>query len=147
MAHTDKRSIELSTQKPNPPQPDKDIEELANMLPRIFWDGFNKWHEAGKDYPFIDRAREILAKLRTLGYRSPSEIRAIERDAVERVFGALEKIAGIYETETRWSSIGEAGLNYFKRKLTDKSADTIIFTVEEWLALKSELLGEQDKGG
>jgi hypothetical protein len=66
--------------------------------------------------------KRMLAKLHSLGYRSPSEIRAIERDAVERV---IEKV----------ESYSETLFNSFYAVKIKKA---------KWQALKSKLL-EQGK--
>jgi hypothetical protein len=179
----------------NPPQPDKDIEELAEWLwERLETSALALW-EDNKPY-WREAAKNLIAKLRTLGwekrggeatekdieelrltkdeiqdayaagetadfdsgwqavcdaqilkvklagYRSPSEIRAIERDAVERA----GKIIG------RWLNEGVIEESP-KHKQVKHIPREIIEALANWefpkqlKHLESELLGEQDKGG
>lgn len=62
----------------------------------------------------------LSEKLHTLGYKSPSEIPAIERAAMERVFEKIEKLWTTYEC------------NWFQDI--------------KFQALRSSLLGKEDKG-
>jgi hypothetical protein len=70
---------------------------------------------------WYDKTKRFQKKLHSLGYRSPSEIRAIERDAVERVIKELGKY------EHSWNNLTWVTIPH-----------------EDFKALKSELLGEKE---
>jgi hypothetical protein len=203
----------------NPPQPDKDIEELAKILYEVeehalkvkaiscpswgelptlmqkYWKGRTKmllrklrtlgWEKGGgaaqtegqaieeliwfmdklcrdacppkgncEDYTIkgsklslVDCGKcvrtELKKLLHSLGYRSPSEIRAIERDAVERVFDAADKM-GLFERRTECPYIRAGQSEEAVRKCEEYE-----MRCHDCLknCLKSEPLGEQDKGG
>lgn len=36
-------------------------DKATRLFASIFWDGYNKWYEAGRDYPFNEKFTELLS--------------------------------------------------------------------------------------
>jgi hypothetical protein len=82
-------------QKSNPPQPDKDIEELAKWLYQAFslgrigvsWEDLPTKEPNGQAF-HRQRAKSIIAKLRTLGWEKRDRV-AILVEERERILGRV----------------------------------------------------------
>jgi hypothetical protein len=158
MAHTDKRSIELSTPKPDPPQPEQDIEEFKreNKYLVIKWADLRKYltqdvfvkfdiityicdvvnegrHKEGKKdntYVVVNEDEPYAEDVWMLIEKGKS-LKSLEREAVNRVFEGIE---------------GKMVLERCDPDVMPYFPDYYRISVDEWQALKSSL-GEQDKGG
>jgi hypothetical protein len=88
---------------------------------------------------YLEEAQGLRDLLTVIGLRSPSEIRAIERAAVERVFKEFEKKATAFYLKPGY------GDHPLLTDIFDKVRERHISEID-YQALKSSL-GEQDKGG
>ena len=81
------------TEQPEGLTEEQVIGELGEWLADIYEGGADYWGQGDRDSRALWRrgdAKSLIAKLHSLGYRSPSEIQALKRAAMERVFETIE---------------------------------------------------------
>jgi len=49
-------------------------EQIASILSDAFWDGWEHWYQQGKDYPFKEKADQILALVKEAGYQQIPDV-------------------------------------------------------------------------
>lgn len=118
------------------PNEEQVIEKMRSWL-LLYPTPKGNWTQAALSDFYGTMARKFIAELKRFGYRSPSEIRELERAAMERVISdfqdALGTIIRFINTEKKTALQNKDKANALIITVRDMIHDTVV-------ALKSELL-------